>query len=197
MHHCEVASIDRKRDLPPPPPPCKWIGPAEIPERTQVCTRCQPGETQGETILLWPQTPSRLLLLSKRREVVFIRGGYYGRWNGGGWFVIVYLWNFPSKNKKGSECRVSGRVNSVLGCTGSCGNMSRKQIFKKKWLQWRCNSELIMSLTSANIYSSLRKMPILDDDVVIMYSSDLIGWDNRGTKGDILGHLVLGEPVSE
>ena len=131
MHHCEVASIDRKRDLPPPPPPCKWIGPAEIPERTQVCTRCQPGETQGKTILLWPQTPSRLFLLSKRREVVFIRGGYYGRWNGGGWFVIVYLWNFPSKNKKGSECRVSGRVNSVLGCTGSCGNMSRKQIFKK------------------------------------------------------------------
>ena len=40
-------------------------------------------------------------------------------------------------------------------------------------------------------------MPILDDDVVIMCPSDLIGCDNRGTKGVRLGHLVLGEPVSD
>ena len=37
--------------------------------------------------------------------------------------------------------------------------------------------------------SSLRTMPILDDDVVIMCPSDLIGCDNRGTKGVILVHL--------
>ena len=53
-----------------------------------------------------------------------------------------------------------------------------------------------MALTSANIRSSLRKMPILDDDVVTMCPSDMIGCDNRGTKEVRLGQLVLGEPVS-
>ena len=53
-----------------------------------------------------------------------------------------------------------------------------------------------MALTSANRCSSLRTMPIIDDDVVIMCPSDLIGYYNRGTKGVILGQLVLGEPVS-
>ena len=54
-----------------------------------------------------------------------------------------------------------------------------------------------MALTSANICSSLRTTPIIDDDVVIMFPSDLIGCDNRGTKGVRLGNLVLGEPVSD
>ena len=67
----------------------------------------------------------------------------------------------------------------------------------EKWLQLRRNSELSMALTPANICSSLRAMPILDDDVVRMCRSDLIGSDNRGTKGVRLGHLVLGEPVSD
>ena len=40
-------------------------------------------------------------------------------------------------------------------------------------------------------------MPILDDDVVRMCPSDMIGWDNRVTKGVRLGQLVLGEPVSD
>ena len=53
-----------------------------------------------------------------------------------------------------------------------------------------------MAVTSGNRCSSLRIMPILDDDVVIMCPSGLIGCDNRGTKGVILGQLVLGEPVS-
>ena len=53
-----------------------------------------------------------------------------------------------------------------------------------------------MALTSANRFSSLRKMPVLDDDVVRMCLSDLVGCDNRGTKGVRLGQLVLGEPVS-
>ena len=44
--------------------------------------------------------------------------------------------------------------------------------------------------------SSLRTMPIIDDDVVIMCPSDMLGCDNRGTKGVRLGQLVLGEPVS-
>ena len=42
-----------------------------------------------------------------------------------------------------------------------------------------------------------KKIPIIDDDVVKMCPSDLIGCDNRGTKGVRLGHLVLGEPVSD
>ena len=54
-----------------------------------------------------------------------------------------------------------------------------------------------MALTSANRCSSLVTMTILDDDVVRMYPSDLIGLDNRGTKGVILVQLVLGEPVSD
>ena len=47
------------------------------------------------------------------------------------------------------------------------------------------------------ICSSLRTMPILDDEVVRMGPSDLIGCDNRGTKGVRLAQLVLGEPVSQ
>ena len=39
-------------------------------------------------------------------------------------------------------------------------------------------------------------MPILDDNLIIMRPSDLIGCDNKGTKGVKLGQLVLGEPVS-
>ena len=53
-----------------------------------------------------------------------------------------------------------------------------------------------MELTSANICFSLRTMPILDNDFVIMCPSDLIGCDNRGTKGVRLVLLVLREPVS-
>ena len=46
--------------------------------------------------------------------------------------------------------------------------------------------------------SSLRTMPILDDDdVVRMCPSDLIGCDNSPTKGVRLRHLYLGEPVSD
>ena len=54
-----------------------------------------------------------------------------------------------------------------------------------------------MVLTSANRCSSLRTMPILDDNVIVMRPSDLVGCDNRGTKGVILGQLVLGEPVPD
>ena len=48
-----------------------------------------------------------------------------------------------------------------------------------------------MALISANRCSSLRTMPILDYDVVIMCLIDLIGCDNRGTKEVRLGQLVL------
>ena len=54
-----------------------------------------------------------------------------------------------------------------------------------------------MSLTSANICSSLRTMPILDDDVVKKFPSDFIGCDNRIKKRIRLSHLYLGEPVSD
>ena len=45
--------------------------------------------------------------------------------------------------------------------------------------------------------SSLRTMLILNEDVVRMCPSDLIGCDKRGTKGLILGHIDPGEPVSD
>ena len=107
------------------------------------------------------------------------------------------LWHVPSKIKNGSKFRVSVRTHSVLGCTGSCGNTSsKKPKIIIKWLQRRCNYELILALTSYNICSYLRTMPILDDDVIIMCPSDLIGCDNRGTKRVRLNQLVLGEPVS-
>ena len=50
-----------------------------------------------------------------------------------GWRLVCdcVLWHVPSKIKKGSEFRVSVRVHSVLGCTGSCVNTSRKKLFKK------------------------------------------------------------------
>ena len=54
-----------------------------------------------------------------------------------------------------------------------------------------------MALISAIICYSLRTVPILDDDVVIMRPSALIGCDNIGTKEVRLGHLVLREPVSD
>ena len=54
-----------------------------------------------------------------------------------------------------------------------------------------------MALTSANICSSLITMPIIDDDVIKIYPSGMIGWDNRGKKGVRLGQLVLGEPVPD
>ena len=118
-----------------------------------------------------------------------------------GWRLVCdcFLWRVPSKNQIGSECRVSVRVHSVLGCMGSCGNTLWKQLFfnNEIWLQWRRNSDLIMALISVNRCSSLRTMLILDDDVVRMFPCDLIGWDNRGTKGVRLVQLVLGETVSE
>ena len=40
-----------------------------------------------------------------------------------------------------------------------------------------------MALTLANICSSLRTMPIIDDNFITMCPSDMIGWDNSGTKG--------------
>ena len=76
----------------------------------------------------------------------------------------------------------------------------RVKIFKKKMKYGYNdvrNSEPIMALTSANICCSLRTIPIIDDDVVIMRPGDLIGCDNIGTKGVRLGHPVLGEPVSD
>ena len=43
----------------------------------------------------------------------------------------------------------------------------------------------------------MRTMAIIDYDVVRMCPSDIIGWDNRGTKGVRLGQKVLGELVSD
>ena len=44
-------------------------------------------------------------------------------------FCDCVLWHVPSKIKKGSEFRVLVCVHSVLGCTGSFGNTSRKELF--------------------------------------------------------------------
>ena len=40
-----------------------------------------------------------------------------------------------------------------------------------------------MALTSSNRCSSLRIIPIINDDLVIMCPSDLVGYDNRGKNG--------------
>ena len=87
--------------------------------------------------------------------------------------LCLFLWHVPLKKKLGSEFRVSVHVPSVLSFTGSCGNTLCTQLFL--WLQLCRNSELIMELTSANKCSYLITMPIIDDDVVIMCPSDLIG----------------------
>ena len=54
-----------------------------------------------------------------------------------------------------------------------------------------------MALISEKRLSSMRKISILDYDVIIMCPSDLIGWDDRGKKGVGLGQKILGEPVSD
>ena len=53
----------------------------------------------------------------------------------------------------------------------------------KKWLQWHRNSELITEITSANICYYLRTTTIIDDNIIIMCPSDIMGWYNRGKKG--------------
>ena len=116
-----------------------------------------------------------------------------------GWRLVCdcVLWHVPSKNNIGSEFRVSVRIHSVIGCMGSCGNHSQKKLKNNEiGVQWRCNYELIMALTSATQFSSMRTMPILDDYVVIMFPSDLLEWDNRGKKGVRVGQKFLREPVS-
>ena len=44
--------------------------------------------------------------------------------------MVFFKWHVLSKNKIGSELRVSVRINSVLGCTEICKNQSQKR-FKK------------------------------------------------------------------
>ena len=76
---------------------------------------------------------------------------------------------------------------------------SHKNSFIKNLIgvQWHRSYELIMALTSANQCSSMITMTIIDDNVVRMRPSDLIGKDNGGTKGVRLGQIVFGEPVSD
>ena len=121
----------------------------------------------GKIVLLQPQTPSYLILLSKRREVMVVCGDYDGQWRGGGWLVI-FLQHVPSKNKMGSECRVSVCINSVLRCMGSCGNTSWKQIcfYNELWVQWLRNYELVVALTSGKRCSSWRTIAIIDDYLI-------------------------------
>ena len=51
-----------------------------------------------------------------------------------GWQLVCdcILWHVPSKIKNRLEFRVSVRVHSVLGCTGTCGNMPRKKLKKRQ-----------------------------------------------------------------
>ena len=54
-----------------------------------------------------------------------------------------------------------------------------------------------MALTSNTQCSYMITTPILDDDdVVRIFPSDIIVWDNRYTKGVRLCQQVLGESVS-
>ena len=52
-----------------------------------------------------------------------------------------------------------------------------------------------MEFTSATQCSSMITITINDDDVVITSPSDLIWWDNKGTKDVSLGQKEPGEPV--
>ena len=54
-----------------------------------------------------------------------------------------------------------------------------------------------MTLRSDTQFYSMIKITIIDDDVVIICPTDLIGRDNIGTKGVRLGQKFLGEPVSD
>ena len=75
---------------------------------------------------------------------------------------------------------------------------SHKNSFKNTIGVQLCrNYEIIMALKSSTQCYYMRTMPIIDDDVVIMCPSDLIGRDNRGTKVVILGQKFLREPVSD
>ena len=76
---------------------------------------------------------------------------------------------------------------------------SHKHIFLNNEIgvQGYRNSELIVSLTSATQCYSMRKFSILEDDIVRICPSGLIGIDNRGTKGVVLGQKVFVEPVSD
>ena len=103
-----------------------------------------------------------------------------------------------SKNNVGSVSRLSVRIHLVLGCTGICGNQLKTFLKNNEiGVQWHRSYELIMALTSANQCSSMITMTIIDDNVVRMRPSDLIGKDNGGTKGVRLGQIVFGEPVSD
>ena len=57
---------------------------------------------------------------ANRGRGVVVHCGYEGRLEGKQLVCDCVLWHFPSKNKKGSEFRVSVCVHSVLGCTESC-----------------------------------------------------------------------------
>ena len=117
-----------------------------------------------------------------------------------GYVAVCFLLCFMACSVK-NKGRVGIQGVSVrMFSTGLYGklweNVAYKALKMKKWLQLCRNSELIMALTSASICSSLRTIPIIDDDVVRMCPSDLIECDNRGTKGVRFFQLVLREIVS-
>ena len=83
----------------------------------------------------------------------------------------------------GSELRVPVCVHSVLDWTRICGNQPQNRFKIEIGVQWCCNYELIMELASSTQRSSMRKMTIINDHIVRICPSDLIGWDNRGKNG--------------
>ena len=81
---------------------------------------------------------------------------------------------------------------------GASARKFSTRLYRKLWepvtntalkivVQLCCNYELVMSLTSATQYSYIITMPIIDDDIVRMCPSDIIGLDSIGKKVVRLG----------
>ena len=84
-------------------------------------------------------------------------------WNGGCFLLCFMACSVKNKGRVGIQ-GVSVRMFST-GLYGKLWeNVAYKALKMKKWLQLCRNSELIMALTSASICSSLRTIPIIDDN---------------------------------
>ena len=126
------------------------------------------------------------------RKVVVVRRGYNSWWRGGLWFVTIFYGMCCQKSRKvhNSGCQFSNiQYEAVQDDVGT----RHRNSFKK------CNNGYnnVAILNSSWHLHQPRKMSILDDDVVTICPSDLIGWYNLGTKGVILVQQVLWEPVSD
>ena len=115
-------------------------------------------------------------------EVVVLHSVYYKWWIDGGCFA-VFLWHVPFQKDRVIIQGVSACILSTRLYRNMWEHVQKTDFKNEIELQWHHNSELVMALISAKICSSMIKMPIIYDDVVIICPRDLVVLDNRGTKG--------------